>query len=250
MRSKRTFQFLGLVVAILLMSVGYAAIQNVELSVSGQAVATPDQGNFKVGFTGEPTHEGTGQVALKITGERSATMQVSGLKAVGDTMTAKFTIANTSDDITAYLSTNVTQENSKYFEVTASLSKDEIAPDPNGNSSVILSITVTLIKTPVTESQTDTLTVNVIASPYKLVSFKIACGDDIRTYTGISGMTLEEWSNTEYVEDGWFYDPGCGCLCTDVIPEPSGNGYLYTWQCSNSEVISAGTTIEAWPSNS
>ena len=201
MRNKSTFTLLGVVVAILLMSVGYAAIQNIELSVSGNVVASPDQGNFQVKFTGTPTQTGTaGTATYKITGDTTATINVSGLTSVGDERTVKFTIVNNSTDITAYLSNTVTHSNLTYFQVTSSLNKTEISPD--GGTSV-LSITVKLIKTPISGDQKDTLTVKVIASPTDnggaggsggqgtgTVSFTV----DGKSYTVTEGTTWYEWS--------------------------------------------------------
>lgn len=42
MRQRKTLTLLGVVVAILMMSVGYAAIQEVNFTVAGNAIATPD----------------------------------------------------------------------------------------------------------------------------------------------------------------------------------------------------------------
>lgn len=43
---------LSLVVAALLLGIGYAAIQNITLNISGTATADPSQTNFKVSFSG------------------------------------------------------------------------------------------------------------------------------------------------------------------------------------------------------
>ena len=81
--NKNTKIVLGvvLVLAILLVAVGYAAIQTVNLKIeSSSAQATPNQSNFTVKFKGTPTTGGVG------------------------TATATFIIENTSADLSAALS--------------------------------------------------------------------------------------------------------------------------------------------------
>ena len=93
--NKNTKIVLGvvLVLAILLVAVGYAAIQTVNLNIEdSSAQATPDQANFTVKFTGTPTTSGSGTTIAKIseTDERKASMNVTGLTAKGDTATLNY----------------------------------------------------------------------------------------------------------------------------------------------------------------
>ena len=165
MRQRKTFLLLGVTVAILIMSIGYAAIQQVNFAVTGNAIATPDQTNFKVAFTGTPTYSGKGTATLKITGDRTATISASGMTAKGDSFTAVFTVANTSTDITAYLSSSVTNVNTEYFQVTSTLDSTVLVPQTGTTN---LNVTVELIKTPISVAQTDSVTVELIASPTAL----------------------------------------------------------------------------------
>ena len=67
--NKNTKIVLGvvLVLAILLVAVGYAAIQTVNLKIeSSSAQATPNQSNFTVKFTGTPTTGGSGTTIFGI----------------------------------------------------------------------------------------------------------------------------------------------------------------------------------------
>lgn len=107
--NKNTKIVLGvvLVLAILLVAVGYAAIQTVNLKIeSSSAQATPNQSNFTVKFTGTPTTGGVGTTTATIdeNDELKASMNVTGLTAKGDTATATFEIENTSADLSAALS--------------------------------------------------------------------------------------------------------------------------------------------------
>lgn len=163
MRQRKTFQLLGLVIAILVMTVGYAAIQDVNLVIEGNIKATPDQANFNVRFTGTPTYSGTGYASLTITGNTTATMNVSGLQDVGDYVTAVFTVANSSTDLTAYLSctTNLTvSDNGTYFKVTTTLGTTEL----EAQTTTTLQVKVQLLKV-VSSEITGNLEIVLTASP-------------------------------------------------------------------------------------
>lgn len=162
MRQRKILLLLGVVVAILMMSVGYAAIQQVNITVTGNAVVSPDQGNFKVAFVGTPTYSGKGTAILAITGDRTATINANGLTAKGDKLTAVFAVANTSIDITAYLAGSVTNVNTEYFKVTSTLDSAILEPQTGVTN---LNVTVELIKTLISGNQTDSVTVELIASP-------------------------------------------------------------------------------------
>ena len=57
---KRTNKIIigAIIISILLLGIGYAAIQNITLNISGTAKADPSQSNFKVRFTAEPVQPG------------------------------------------------------------------------------------------------------------------------------------------------------------------------------------------------
>ena len=161
MKNPNTMLLLTVIVGVLVLGVAYAAIQNVTLTVTGEVVATPDQGNFKVKFTGTPTSSGNGNATVSITGDLTATMSITGLKVVGDEMVVRYIIANESQGISADLSRTLTHTNNEYFDVTATLSETQI----DTTSTATLIIKVKLIKVPITENATDSVTVNVIARP-------------------------------------------------------------------------------------
>ena len=87
-----------LVVAILLVAIGYAAIGTKTLNINGSATASTNDSNFVVKFTGTPTTGGTGTTTATINGQDQlkATMNVTGLTAKGDVATATYTISNES----------------------------------------------------------------------------------------------------------------------------------------------------------
>ena len=164
--SKNTKICIGivLVVAVLLVAIGYAAISSRQLNIDGSAQATPDQANFTVKFIGTPVVSDQDKVTAKLSesDELKATMDVEGLTAKGDTVTATYTIQNTSKDLSAALSASVTSNtNPEYFTVDYDIADSTIA---HGDSTTI-TVTVTLIKTPIDLEQKSTIGITLKADP-------------------------------------------------------------------------------------
>lgn len=154
--------------AVLLVAVGYAAISAVNLNITGDITATPSDENFKVKFTGTPTQVAgsKGTVTPSITGDLAARMDVSGLTAAGDTASATFDIVNDSPDLSALLSVeSETASNTTYFKVTHSFDKTEITKKGSANDTAKITVTVELIKTPVEDNVSATIDVKIKADP-------------------------------------------------------------------------------------
>lgn len=162
MRKQKTIYLLLLVVTVLVMGIAYAAISNVTLNVSGSAIASSSQDNFRVAFTGTPTVSGKGTTKAQITGTTTAIINVSGLTAIGDSTTVKFNIRNSSGDLNAMLSTSVLNSNTEYFTVTRSLTKASIGP----SEMTTLQVTIRLNKTIIASDESTRIVVNVVANPY------------------------------------------------------------------------------------
>ena len=153
MKKKKTFIIVVMLLAVLLLGIGYAVISNTNLYITGTASATADS-NFEVVFDQDTlpitSSESNGEnvnVEATVTDEKNATISVSGLTTKGDTATATYTILNNSEDLTANLSAEVT-ENTKpeYFNVEYEFAEPTVAS--MGQTTV--TVTVTLLKTPVT----------------------------------------------------------------------------------------------------
>lgn len=165
MRQQKLISLL-LVVAISLIiflstGVGYATVTGNPLTVYDNVASYPENGDFRVGFTGKTSYIGTGRATLKTTGPTSGIMDVTGLSSVGDYVTGIFRIKNTSHDIYAELTEKYTNSNPEFFEVTVSLTDDLLKPR---NGEAELRITVELIKTPINTERTQ-ICVEVIANP-------------------------------------------------------------------------------------
>ena len=151
------------VVAILLIGVGYAAIENISLTINGTATADPSQSNFVVKFdqSVEPIQDGKGTITAKITDDTKATLNVTGLATEGEKASATYTVKNDSKDLSANLTASITQKNNEYFKVTQEIGKTSLTK----GETTTLKVTVELIKTPSTENEDDTINVTLTAQP-------------------------------------------------------------------------------------
>lgn len=162
-RNTRAVVGLVLLIAVLLVAIGYAAITAVPLNINGSAQATPEQTNFTVKFSGTPTVSDSSKVVAEINqqDQLKATINVSKLTAKGDTATATYTIANTSADLSAVLSATTSNTNDEYFKITQNIAKATVA----AGDTTTITVTVELIKTPITQDEETTIGVAITAEP-------------------------------------------------------------------------------------
>lgn len=163
MKNKKIFIVVALLIAVLLLGIGYA-MSNKTLTISGKATATPNDNNFVVRFatTPDPSVSDETKVTATRTDDKTATLNVTGLTAKGDTVTATYTIENASPDLSADLVAEVSQNTNKdYFKVTTAFAKETIT---KGETTTI-TVTVELLKTPVTGDVSSDITVTLTASP-------------------------------------------------------------------------------------
>ena len=158
-----------ILVAVMLLGIGYAAIQNITLNITGTATADPNQANFTVKFSGTPTTDKTNvsenstgaKVTAAITDDTNATINVEGLTAKGDVVTVTYTVQNTSADLSADLTVETTNNNEEYFTITSELGKTSLT----ATEATTLTVTVELIKTPITASEEATIGIQLTAAP-------------------------------------------------------------------------------------
>ena len=155
-----------LLVAIVLVVVGYAAITKVGLNIDGTAKSEADPDNFKVELIGEPqtSGEGTTIATIDATYKTQGTMNVSGLNAKGQTAIAVYTVENKSQDLSADLTAEATSRNDEYFEVQCSLDKTTL----KAQEQTTMTVKVKLLKTPIDETKENLSTeigVNIDAEP-------------------------------------------------------------------------------------
>lgn len=169
MKQKRTLVTLLLVIALLCLGIGYAAISGVDLTITGNLAVATDSNNFDVEFINTETNaitvaksEGipasataTAIIDTSDANSRTVKVDVAGLTTKGQTVTVTCPIQNTStDNLAAELSTATatvkkkgTDTASTYFSVgtptfgTTRLEKGE---------TTTITFTITLDKTPIT----------------------------------------------------------------------------------------------------
>lgn len=168
MKNRKTLIITVLLIAILALGIGYAAIGNKTLTISGNAVGTPNDNNFKVKFTGTPTKSDADKVKeAAILTDTTASIKVADLTKAGDSVTATYTIINESEDLSANLSAALTNSNTTDFDVTyyfGNTTGTTTASLTKGQSTTI-TVVVTLKTTPVTTDVTSDITVNITATP-------------------------------------------------------------------------------------
>lgn len=150
-----------IIATMILLGLGYAAIQNITLTIAGTAAADPSQSNFIVKFTGTPTVSSLTNVAAAITDDINATINVTGLTEKGQIATATYDIENSSIDLSADLGLTLTNSNTEFFSIKSDLAKTSL----KAGESTTVTVTVELLKTPIDGSEESTIGIQITAAP-------------------------------------------------------------------------------------
>ena len=228
-----------LLVAILLVAVGYAAITNVTLNIKGTTKSEGNPDNFKVELIGEPqtSGDGTTTATINTADKTQGTMNVSGLNAKGQTAIATYTVKNQSADLSADLTAKATSTNDEYFEVQCSLDKTTL----KAQEQTTMTVKVKLLKTPIDETKENLLTeigVNITAEPKQP-------GEEING--GATTVTSQKPKTTEgtYLPDGFTQVEGTTLENGLTIQDSKGNQYVWVEVPKTSEVYqTAGLNIK------
>ena len=228
-----------LLVAIVLVAVGYAAITNIGLNINGTAKSKADPDNFKVELIGEPQTIGDGTTTATINAQdkTKGTMTVSGLNAKGQTAIAVYTVENKSQDLSADLTAEATSSNDEYFEVQCSLDKTTL----KAQEQTTMTVKVKLLKTPIDETKENLSTeigVNIDAEPKQP-------GEE--TNGGATTVTSKKPKTTEgtYLPDGFTQVEGTTLENGLTIEDSKGNQYVWVEVPMTDEVYqTAGLNIK------
>jgi len=210
-----------LLVAILLVAVGYAAITKVGLNIDGTAKSEGNPDNFKVELVGEPqtSGDGTTTATINTADKTQGTMNVSGLNAKGQTAIATYTVKNQSVDLSADLTAKATSTNDEYFEVQCSLDKTTL----KAQEETTMTVKVKLLKTPIDETKENLSTeigVNIDAEPKQP-------GEEING--GATTVTSQKPKTTggTYLPDGFTQVEGTTLENGLTIQDSTGNQYVW-----------------------
>ena len=228
-----------LLVTILLVAVGYAAITKVGLNIDGTAKSEGNPDNFKVELIGEPqtSGDGTTTATINTADKTQGTMNVSGLNAKGQTAIATYTVKNQSADLSADLTAKATSTNDEYFEVQCSLEKTTL----KAGEETTMTVKVKLLKTPIDETKENLSTeigVNIDAEPKQP-------GEE--NNGGATTVTSQKPKTTEgtYLPDGFAQVEGTTLENGLTIQDSKGNQYVWIEVPKTSEVYpTAGLNIK------
>ena len=227
-----------LLVAIVLVAVGYAAITNVTLNIKGTAKSEGNPDNFKVELIGEPqtSGDGTTTATINTADKTQGTMNVSGLNAKGQTAIATYTVKNQSTDLSADLTAKATSTNDEYFEVQCSLDKTTL----KAQEETTMTVKVKLLKTPIDETKENLSTeigVNIDAEPKQP-------GEEING--GATTVTSQKPKTTNpYLPEGFTKVEGTTLENGLTIQDSKGNQYVWVEVPMTDEVYpTAGLNIK------
>ena len=160
----------AILIAIIALGVGYAAISSVNLNVNNStATIVPADDNFKVIFKEAATFTNTGDWTVNFTrtDDHNVTFTVTGFTKEGDSTVITLPFTNDSDTLRATLAdATINNSNNEYFSVTAtSLAGTTLEKKGQSGADGNLVITIQAIKTPVTDTVSTTITATVTATP-------------------------------------------------------------------------------------
>lgn len=164
---KKRTGIIGVLIAILALGIGYAAVSAITLTITGSGSIAPDDANFNVHYTGEVTVTKSNNNITTTQSHNNAKageFTITGMTKKDDTVTFTYTVINESEDLKATLAAPVvaTNSNSTYFSVSSATAANTLTA--NGGTTT-QTVTVTAIKTPVDETETTNVTINLVASP-------------------------------------------------------------------------------------
>lgn len=159
MRNRSNFKILILFALILFLSVGYAVVSSVSLSITGST--SGETRDLNVSFTGTKTISNPSKGTATVTaGSKTATF-TAGNMTLNETITFSYVVENKETDVAASISLSTTGSNS-YFTVIAGNTTPTIEPGKTQN----VTVTVKMIKTPITSSDSSaSFTITISATP-------------------------------------------------------------------------------------
>lgn len=154
MRNRNTIKLIVILSFIMFLGIGYAVVNSVSLTITGTVSAGSE--NLDVYFTGTPKVSNSSKVtATSTTGSLTGTISVNNL-TLNETVTATYIITNNETNVGALITPDaITNSNPDYFQVTTSVKYGDVLCPSHGTTEEV-TITVKLIKTPITTSTNTT----------------------------------------------------------------------------------------------
>ena len=196
-QNKKVLQIgLFVLIAVVTLGIGYAAISSVNLIINGNATASVNQNNFKVHFTQAQAISGStgasGTSTIDSQDDTKAMFDVTGLTKVGDYAEAVYTVRNDSNGIGAEITLNLNSSNTEYFKVTETILDNKL----QAGEETTAKVKVEMIKTPITDSVTTNVTATLITVP--LESAQAIGGSSISKVAGDpESFATDSWSTIQ-----------------------------------------------------
>ena len=125
---------------------------------SSYTTFSSEQNDFKVRFSGEAIVSNKNKVSAKVVNDTNAVLEVSKLTSKE---TISYIVENTSRDLSADLSVNITNDNKEYFLVETKIEKTRLL---KGEETKVI-LTVELIKEPIHKVENAKIGVQLISKP-------------------------------------------------------------------------------------
>ncbi len=204
MRNRKSFNTVIIFALVLFLSVGYAVVNSVSLTVSGSAGAGAEI--LDVSFNGTKTVSNTTKGSATVTaGSTKATFSASDM-TLNETITYTYTVQNKETDVAADVTLSSTGSN-EYFTISVSPTSITIQP---GSTSVV-TVVVKMIKTPISSTNNSasfTVTLNAVpVQPVDIISFFV----NGVSYQAVSGMTWDEYMVSDYNTAEFYISEGSVC---------------------------------------
>ena len=161
MRKTSKIIIVTIIATSILLGLGYAAIQNITLNITGTAAAQASQDNFKVRFTKVSNVSDAVNVTASVSSDTLATMNVTGLTEKGNSVTATYEIENQSADLSSDLKISTTNSNTEYFLISSRLNKSSLV----AGEKTTVTVVVEMLKTPIEGSVSSSIGVKLEAMP-------------------------------------------------------------------------------------
>lgn len=205
-KDKNTYKLFLVFGLVLFLSVGYAVVNSVSLTVSGTAGAGSE--TLDVSFNGTKTVSNTTKGSASVTaGATTATFKASDM-TLNESITFTYTVQNKETDVAADVTMSFTNSNTSYFSVSIFESSSNSSSFSIGaGDTTNIYVVVKMIKTPIAEADNSaTFNITINAEPVNLISFYV----DGTEYYAKSGMTWAEWMSS------YGYASGFGSNSTEV----------------------------------
>ena len=188
------------IISVLVIGVGYAAINNINLISNGNLSVLPSQSNFNVKFKTASLNSLYGTAS--ITNDTTATIEITdGLNLEGDSVTATYTIKNESNGIGAKVGIYTSISYSEYFSVVAEIDDTELQAGDTTTAKIIVS----MIKTPVDIDVSTTIVATLTAEPIDNVSATSSASTSKTINGDYTEVNYLKSTGVQYIDTGVSY---------------------------------------------